>query len=147
MRAGSSRRWFGATSLRMGRLSSRWTRRAVVIIAVVGAGVAPTVAAASTVRAPTTPILNAAAISVSLDSYYPNTSRQASYLLDGQNVAQPSAPSRSVFWFTNLGGGTFRQYNWAPYQTCHFDQLQWVGGVLRYQITRDQCGTNNNETD
>jgi hypothetical protein len=85
--------------------------------------------------------------SVSLDRFYPDEGQVlAGLFLSGENVATPS-PSPSVFWFASLGDGTFRQYNWAPFETCHWDQLQWTGSLLRYQATRDDCGTASNEID
>jgi hypothetical protein len=82
-----------------------------------------------------------------LDGFYPDAARaQAGFYLAGENVAGTS-PSPSVLWFTLSGSGTFRQYNWSPFVTCHWDQLQWTAGLLRYQSTHDQCGTAEDEID
>jgi hypothetical protein len=116
----------------------RWaTRATVVAVALLGLQAMPVVAAAA-VRPGRT---------IALDSFYPDPARVASgFFLSGANVAGPT-PTTSDFWFAELGGGVFRQYNWAPPQSCHWDQLQWAGGVLRYDATHDGCGTANNEVD
>ena len=90
--------------------------------------------------------ISGSASTVPLSTYYPNASRyQAHYYLEGVNVANPQAPSRSVLWFQTQRDGSFEQFNSAPYDTCHWDQLSWKTGTLTYSKTHDQCGTNNNE--
>lgn len=82
-----------------------------------------------------------------LSGYYPNSGRYKSgYYLEGKNYANPQTPSRSVLWFQAQNDGSFRQYNSAPYDTCHWDQLSWKTGTLVYSKTHDQCGSNNNDT-
>lgn len=82
----------------------------------------------------------------SLASYYPDTPRYlAGYYLEGVNYEGANAPSRSVLWFKNETNGYFKQYDYAPYGSCHWDQLQWSGGYLKYTETNDQCGGNDNQ--
>ncbi|HZQ57127.1 MAG TPA: hypothetical protein VFA84_03780 [Acidimicrobiales bacterium] len=108
------------------------------MLAIVGLQAAP-LASASAAVSP--------ARAVMLDAYYPDTTQvRAGFFLAGLNVAGPSSQP-SDFWFADVGGGAFRQYNWAPFQSCHWDQLQWTGGVLRYDATHDGCGTADGEVD
>jgi hypothetical protein len=77
-----------------------------------------------------------------LRSYYPNIDmvRDGNYLEGNNHIS--GSPQRSVLWFQERKGGRFRQYNWAPNDaqaTCHWDQLRWRNGTLRYQTTRDRC--------
>lgn len=77
-----------------------------------------------------------------LKDYYPNFSLIKSLYLEGTNYINPSSPSRSVLWFEDMGRGKFRQYNSAPESTisrCHFDDLAWESGVLKYSVTSDSC--------
>src|SRR5581483_10835943 len=91
-------------------------------------------------------LFKAFAASNPLSSYYPNTNRyQSAYYLEGLNYEGPNAPARSVLWFKSFANGMFHQYNYAPYTTCHWDQLQWTGGYLKYKETNDQCSPNNNQ--
>ncbi len=86
------------------------------------------------------------AATIPLSSYYPNSTRyKAGYYLEGNNYANPQAPSRSVLWFQSTGGGSFKQFNSAPYEQCHWDLLNWTKTTLIYTKTHNQCGTNNNE--
>ncbi len=76
-----------------------------------------------------------------LRSYYPNIEqvREGNYL-EGFNYS--GFTRRSVLWFEERSSGRFRQYNWAPDDaraTCHWDQLRWRNGTLRYQMTQDSC--------
>ena len=80
-----------------------------------------------------------AATSYDLRSYYPNpTLAYGGYYLEGFNYTT-GTPQRSVLWFEDLGRGTFRQYNSAPFDRCHYDQLTWQSTRLVYSVTHHEC--------
>jgi hypothetical protein len=80
-----------------------------------------------------------AATSYDLRSYYPNpTLAFGGFYLEGFNYTT-GTPQRSVLWFEDLGRGTFRQYNSAPFDRCHYDQLTWQSTRLVYSVTHHEC--------
>jgi len=85
-----------------------------------------------------------------LRSYYPNKSlvRDGMYL-EGFNYVSGKA-ERSVLWFELGRRGRFKQYNSAPDSPtaeCHYDQMRWRKGVLRYSMTHDSCESVERETE
>lgn len=93
-------------------------------------------------------VFKSSASSVPMSNYYANTNRyKAGYYLDGNNYANPTAPSKSVLWFETAGKTGFKQYNSSPYDRCHYDLLNWTNTEQQYTQTVDLCGTNNNKTE
>ncbi len=78
-----------------------------------------------------------------LRSHYPNIDQiRAGNYLEGFNYVS-GEPARSVLWFEERSRNRFRQYNSAPddpQTRCHWDQLKWHRGILRYQVTQNACG-------
>lgn len=114
----------------------RWARRIIALLAVVGALATSVPTAAAQTR-------------IDLRQFYPNFEMvESGQYLEGFNYISGS-PARSVLWFERGSEGRFKQYNWAPTDaqaTCHWDELQWRRGRLRYHTTHDGCGAVERET-
>jgi len=82
-----------------------------------------------------------------LGAAYPNAGRARGYFLRGVNeypspTSTAPGPHAANLWFQPSSGGSFKQFNTAPYRTCHWDLLRWGPGrrgVLVYLATHAEC--------
>lgn len=84
--------------------------------------------------------VKAAQFPIDLKAYYSNTARANNYFLDGFNYH--GTTSVSNLWFEQQDQYSFKMYNSAPYDRCHWDLLSWWDdNTFRYSQTHHECGS------